>query len=53
MPGDELDDVADWDRYERRAQADHGKARTEVLWLNPACSSALERARGGLFAEVV
>lgn len=48
---DEL--FADWDRYERRAQADHGKARTEVLWLNPACSSALERARGGLFAEVV
>lgn len=24
--------------------------RTEVAWLNPACSAALERSRGGLFA---
>jgi hypothetical protein len=26
--------------------------RTEVVWLNPACSAALHRSRGGLFAEV-
>lgn len=42
---------SDWESYSRRAQADHGKARTEVVWLNPACSSALDAARGGLFAE--
>ncbi len=29
------------------------KARTELLWLNPACADALEHARGGLFSEVV
>lgn len=27
------------------------RKRTEVVWLNPACSAALERSRGGLFAE--
>lgn len=47
--GDEL--FSDWDRYERRARADHGKARTEVVWLNAACSSAIAAARGGLFSE--
>ena len=41
----------DWERYERRAMADSAKVRTEVVWLNPACSAALERSRGGLFAE--
>lgn len=46
---DEL--FADWERFERRAMADSAKARTEVAWLNPACSRALERDRGGLFAE--
>ena len=40
-----------WERFERRAMADSAKVRTEVVWLNPACSAALERARGGLFAE--
>ena len=25
--------------------------RTEVVWLNPACTEALERSHGGLFAE--
>lgn len=43
---------AGWERHERRALADGGRARTEVVWLNPACSAALQRARGGLFAEV-
>lgn len=42
---------SDWESYSRRAQSDHGKARTEVVWLNRACSSALDVARGGLFAE--
>jgi len=39
-----------WERFERRAMADGAKARTEVVWLNRACSAALERSRGGLFA---
>lgn len=36
---------ADWDRFERRALADGAKVRTEVVWLNPACSEALARER--------
>lgn len=40
-----------WARSERQALADGGRKRTEVVWLNPACSAALERSRGGLFAE--
>ena len=43
---------ADWERHERQALADGGRKRTEVVWLNPACSEALHRSRGGLFAEV-
>lgn len=42
-----------WDRYERKAWADSAKQRTEVVWLNPSCSAALERSRGGLFSELV
>ena len=32
-----------WSRFERRAMADSAKARTEVIWLNPACSAALSQ----------
>lgn len=32
---------ADWTRIERQAFADGAKERTEVLWLNKACSQAL------------
>lgn len=42
---------SDWERHERSALADGARERTEVVWLNPACSAALERSRGGLFAE--
>lgn len=35
---------ADWHRVERPAKADGGLSRVEVLWLNPACRSALEQA---------
>lgn len=42
----------EWERFERRAMADSAKVRTEVVWLNPACSAALQRDRGGLFSEV-
>ncbi len=41
-----------WRRISTDAQADRGEARTEVLWLNPACVAALdeEAAGGPLFA---
>lgn len=44
--------LSDWERHERKAMADTAKVRTEVVWLNPACSAALHRSRGGLFAEI-
>lgn len=43
----------DWERHTRMTLADGAQPRTEVVWLNPACSAALARSRGGLFAEVV
>lgn len=46
--------LAGWRRFETqsRISASRGTVlRTEVVWLNPACSAALERSRGGLFAE--
>lgn len=42
---------AGWERHERRHVADRAQMRTEVVWLNPACTEALERSHGGLFAE--
>lgn len=42
----------DWERFERRAMADGGRARTEVVYLNKACSVSLMNDGGGLFAEV-
>lgn len=43
----------DWERHERAHLADGAQKRTEVVWLNPACSAALarERAQRSLFAE--
>jgi DNA adenine methylase len=32
-----------WQRHERQAHTDSGRARTEVIWLNPACAQALEQ----------
>lgn len=34
-----------WRRVERKALADGARERTEVLWINPACSDALDRER--------
>lgn len=31
-----------WERHERKAYADGGKPRTEVLWINPQCSARLK-----------
>ncbi len=48
------DALSGWARHETQARmsARRGTAmRTEALWLNPACSAALERSRGGLFQE--
>jgi len=42
----------DWERRDCPARADGARARTEVLWLNPACSEALHRARGLFSCEV-
>lgn len=42
---------AGWERHERVALADGARKRTEVVWLNPACSAALASGRGGLFPE--
>lgn len=39
---------ADWERHERPHLADGAAWRTEVLWLNPACSRALRAARSQL-----
>lgn len=39
---------AGWERHERVASADLGKSRTEVVWLNQACSRAIH-AQAGLF----
>lgn len=44
-----------WQRHQTEARISGGRGtslRTEVVWLNPACSAALERSRGGLFAGV-
>lgn len=38
-----------WERHQVAAMADGARARTEVLWLNPACALAREGSRVGLF----
>jgi DNA adenine methylase len=43
---------SDWERHERPAFADGARERTEVVWLNPACSSALQSGRADLFSGV-
>jgi DNA adenine methylase len=40
-----------WATAKRRAMADGARERTEVLWMNPACSYALARSRWTLFGE--
>lgn len=41
----------DWQRHQRKAMADGGRERTEVVWINPACAAALEQqaAQGRMF----
>ena len=43
-----------WERHTTKAIASGSKGgvlRNEVVWLNPACSAALHRSRGGLFVD--
>lgn len=44
------DALSDWRRVEREALADGAAPRTEVLWLNRACSSALDAEKMPLFS---
>lgn len=48
---DEL--YAEWERHERPHLADSARKRTEVVWLNPACSAVLreQQQQGGLFGD--
>jgi len=52
-PCDLYDDALDgWERHETAARISAGRGtgvRTEVVWLNPACSAALARSQGALF----
>ncbi|MES2887283.1 MAG: DNA adenine methylase [Pseudomonadota bacterium] len=48
------DMLVGWERRATLARISAGRGtgvRTEVLWLNPACSAALHGAQGGLFDE--
>ncbi|MCD6674867.1 MAG: DNA adenine methylase [Burkholderiaceae bacterium] len=50
------DRLATWERHETKARISAGRGteiRTEVVWLNPACSAALARSRGGLFEAAI
>lgn len=40
----------DWQRIEIAALADGARPRIEILWINPACSAALDRERHDLFS---
>lgn len=40
--------VSDWRRVEHAAMADGARPRTEVLWINPAASAALDRQAAGI-----
>lgn len=44
--------LAGWERHTTEARISGGRGtslRTEVIWLNPACSAALRQTQGGLF----
>lgn len=45
------DALSDWRRVETPAHADGARPRTEVLWLNPACSKTLSRDLFSITAE--
>lgn len=49
-PSPVYDDLlADWTRVERKALADGARARTEVLWINPAANRALGSRQAEMF----
>lgn len=47
-------ELSGWERHSTEARISGGRGtslRTEVVWLNPACSQALSKARNDLFSE--
>ncbi len=46
------DALPGWERVTTAALADGARKRIEVLWLNPACTEALDRERHDLFSRV-
>jgi DNA adenine methylase len=46
----DLELYSDWERFEKPHLADGARPRAEVLWLNPACSDALQREQQRMFA---
>jgi DNA adenine methylase len=46
------DALTGWRRIETKAFADGARERTEMLWLNPACSAALDRRAAGAGAPL-
>jgi DNA adenine methylase len=44
--------VPDWERHHHAHLADGARPRIEVIWLNPACSSALSFARAQLVLDM-
>lgn len=48
--------LAGWETHSTHARISAGRGsatRTECVWLNPACSAALVRSQGNLFAEAI
>ncbi len=44
-PSAQYDELyGDWVRHQRQHVADRATIRTEVIWLNPACATALASA---------
>ncbi len=49
------DHLSGWEKHTTEARISGGRGtalRTEVVWLNKACSAALSQCRAGLFAQV-
>jgi DNA adenine methylase len=53
-PSDLYDNMlSDWQRVERKAFADGAQERTEVLWINPSASKALDAIKMPLFEVAI
>lgn len=45
------DALADWQRFELETYADGARPRTEIVWINPACTAALNSLKPDLFTR--